>query len=200
MLCLWAEVTRLSTLWNPATGHVLWRTRVSTRPPGKAVPVWSAQIGLTGADSQHGRFNRTQCLGWSLALRRRRQYRNRRTDVSRQSEAKGDPSDGYFRWQVCLHSGPVLGSVTAFNHLVEIGTGGGEIDVVSARTGSILFHQVLPKSQFWGPGSVSHGILLQGDLAGHLYAFAPRKSPEGAPSACPLRRPLHLNQGPRSRG
>lgn len=84
-----------------------------------------------------------------------------------------NPADGSYLWQVCL-SRNVLDPVTAVPGLVELGSST-NIFIFDAKTGAQLFsfQDTNKKSIFNGPGSISNGVLYQGNGDGILYAFGP---------------------------
>jgi hypothetical protein len=82
-----------------------------------------------------------------------------------------NPADGSYLWQVCL-SRNVLDPVTVVPGLVELGSST-NIFIFDAKTGNQLFtfQDTNKKSVFNGPGSISNGVLYQGNADGILYAF-----------------------------
>lgn len=84
-----------------------------------------------------------------------------------------NPASGAFLWQDCLNA-DVLDPVTAVPGLVMIGKGT-ILMVMDAKTGAVLFsfHDTTSGSIFWGPISVSNGVLYEGNKDGYLYAFGP---------------------------
>jgi polyvinyl alcohol dehydrogenase (cytochrome) len=80
-----------------------------------------------------------------------------------------DPSSGRFKWQQCLPDGPVIGAVAAVRGVVTVGEGN-RIMVLADSTGRTLFSYVTAAS-VWGAGSISNGVLYQGDIGGTLYAL-----------------------------
>jgi outer membrane protein assembly factor BamB len=84
-----------------------------------------------------------------------------------------NPADGSYLWQVCL-SQYVLDPVTAVPGLVELGSST-NIFIYDAKTGMQLFsfQDTNKNSNFYGPGSISNGVLYQGNADGILYAFGP---------------------------
>lgn len=74
-------------------------------------------------------------------------------------------------WQDCLSQNP-FDSVIAVPGLVEIGYGPFFI-LVNSSTGTTLFtyHDTNTNSNFFGPASISNGVLYQGNNDGNLYAF-----------------------------
>jgi polyvinyl alcohol dehydrogenase (cytochrome) len=82
-----------------------------------------------------------------------------------------NPADGSYLWQVCL-SRSVLDPVTVVPGLVELGSST-NIFIFDAKTGNQLFtfQDTNKKSVFNGPGSISNGVLYQGNADGILYAF-----------------------------
>ena len=84
-----------------------------------------------------------------------------------------NPADGSYLWQVCL-SHNVQDPVTAVPGLVELGSGM-NMFIFDAKTGNQLFsfQDTNKNSIFNGPGSISNGVLYQGNADGILYAFGP---------------------------
>jgi outer membrane protein assembly factor BamB len=82
-----------------------------------------------------------------------------------------NPASGAFRWQDCL-SQNALDPVIAVRGLAEVGDGTSLI-MVNTSTGARLFtfQDTNATSNFWGPGSISNGVLYQGNKDGKLYAF-----------------------------
>lgn len=83
-----------------------------------------------------------------------------------------DPTRGHTLWEDCLTSGPVLGAVTAVPGLVVVGQGS-YLMVFDANSGQTLFsYQDTHKgAAFYGPASISNGVLYIGNKDGNLYAF-----------------------------
>lgn len=84
-----------------------------------------------------------------------------------------NPANGAFIWQDCLHN-PVLGAVLAVPGVLVIGAGS-YMNAMDAATGIRLFtfHDSRSTSNFWGPASISNGVLYDGNMDGILYAFSP---------------------------
>lgn len=82
-----------------------------------------------------------------------------------------NPASGVFLWQDCL-SQNALDPVIGVPGLAEIGDGTTLI-IVNTSTGGRLFtfQDTNTTSNFWGPGSISNGVLYQGNKDGKLYAF-----------------------------
>lgn len=83
-----------------------------------------------------------------------------------------NPASGRVIWQKCMTSGPVLGAVTAVPGVVFIGEGQ-QMMAFNAATGATLFSysDTNAGSAFWGPPSISHGVVYIGNQDGTLYAF-----------------------------
>lgn len=80
-----------------------------------------------------------------------------------------DPSTGHFIWRRC--TGSVLGAITSAPGIVEAGAGQ-MIIILNASDGTPLFqYPSTANAVFFGAGSISHGLLMQGDSAGNLYVF-----------------------------
>jgi polyvinyl alcohol dehydrogenase (cytochrome) len=82
-----------------------------------------------------------------------------------------NPANGSFLWQDCLQA-DVLGAVTLVPGLALVGDGL-SLTVVQAKSGKPLFsfQDSMTKADFMGPGSISNGVLYQGNTDGYLYAF-----------------------------
>jgi polyvinyl alcohol dehydrogenase (cytochrome) len=84
-----------------------------------------------------------------------------------------DPATGNFIWRDCL-SHPVLAPVTTLPGLVVVGSGP-LLLIMSTTDGSQLFsYQEISGGRFWGPATVSNGVLYQGNIDGNFYAFMPK--------------------------
>ncbi len=86
-----------------------------------------------------------------------------------------DPSTGKSIWADCLSTGPVLGAVTAAPGIVEVGAGNA-IYIFDSSSGKLLYTYVnsaLSGDRFQSAGSISNGVLYQGDNKGYIYALAP---------------------------
>lgn len=82
------------------------------------------------------------------------------------------PATGKFIWQRCLKSGPVLGAVSLVPGVAVVGEGT-TLAVIATSNGHILYtHQdTKSNSHFYGPASISNGVLYIGNFDGYLYAF-----------------------------
>ena len=82
-----------------------------------------------------------------------------------------NPASGVFLWQDCL-SQNALDPVIAVPGLAEIGDGP-SLMVVNTSTGKRLytFKDANATANFWGPGSISNGVLYADNKDGKLYAF-----------------------------
>jgi polyvinyl alcohol dehydrogenase (cytochrome) len=83
-----------------------------------------------------------------------------------------NPATGRFIWEHCMQQGPVLGAVTMVPGVAVVGEGNTFV-AVAASDGHTLFTftDTNTNSQFYGPASISKGILYIGDFDGLLYAF-----------------------------
>lgn len=83
------------------------------------------------------------------------------------------PNNGGLVWSDCLPTGPVLGAASMVPGVVFI-TGGNTVYAIAASNGAILwtFHDTNTGSNFWGPASVSNGIMYVGNQDGNLYSFS----------------------------
>lgn len=82
-----------------------------------------------------------------------------------------NPTSGASIWQDCLSQNP-MDPVIAVPGLAELGYGPFFI-LVNSSTGKTLFtfHDTNTHSNFFGPASISNGVLYQGNNDGILYAF-----------------------------
>jgi len=80
-------------------------------------------------------------------------------------------------WQKGLLQGHVLAAVTAAPGLVVV-EAGSSLLVVRSSDGTILFtgraNGFTSKNPaiFWGPATISHGVLYEGDTHGYMYAYS----------------------------
>jgi polyvinyl alcohol dehydrogenase (cytochrome) len=81
------------------------------------------------------------------------------------------PSNGGNIWVDCL-SGPVLGAITAVPGVIFAGAGD-TFYAISMSTGATLwsFQDPGAGSDFYGPASISNGVVYVGNMDGTLYAF-----------------------------
>jgi hypothetical protein len=81
-----------------------------------------------------------------------------------------DPGTGTYIWRDCLTDGFALGGVTGANGgVVAIGEGN-NIAVYSSATGASVFTYA-GTGPFFGPPSIAHDAVYEGDMSGHLYAL-----------------------------
>ncbi len=82
------------------------------------------------------------------------------------------PATGKFIWEHCLKDGPVLGAVSLVPGVAVVGEGT-TLAVVAASDGHTLYTYTDTKknSNFYGPASISNGVLYIGNFDGYLYAF-----------------------------
>jgi outer membrane protein assembly factor BamB len=83
-----------------------------------------------------------------------------------------NPSTGAVVWSACLHSGAVLGAVTAVPGVVFAGAGN-TVYALSTSKGSVLwkYQDSSSGSDFWGAPAISNGHAYFGNQDGTLYAF-----------------------------
>jgi polyvinyl alcohol dehydrogenase (cytochrome) len=132
-----------------------WKTRLASPTVNDATNniASSAWNGATlFAAAAHTTINGKNCAGSLRAL---------------------NPATGSFLWQDCLQAA-VLGAVTLIPGLAEVG-GGSSLTLVQVKTGKLLFsfQDTMTNADFLGPGSISDGVLYQGNYDGYLYAFGP---------------------------
>jgi polyvinyl alcohol dehydrogenase (cytochrome) len=127
----------------------LWQVRLAT-PPGPSVSssAWDGQSLYVAAGPTI--LNGVSCKGNLSAL---------------------NPATGATQWRDCLGF-DALGGVIAVPGLVELADGG-TFFLAAAATGATLFkfRDTHSHSMFLGPGSVSNGVLYQGNMDGLMYAF-----------------------------
>lgn len=82
-----------------------------------------------------------------------------------------NPATGAFLWQVCLGKS-VLAPVVGVPGLVAV-VSGSHFYLINSSTGHKLFSYIdsTTGSRFWGPVSISNGMLYVGNLDGNFYAF-----------------------------
>ncbi|HKF37305.1 MAG TPA: PQQ-binding-like beta-propeller repeat protein [Ktedonobacteraceae bacterium] len=82
-----------------------------------------------------------------------------------------NPSSGAFIWQDCLTADP-LAPVIAVPGLAVVGYGN-LLRIANSATGKFPFtyKDTTTNSNFWGPASISNGVLYIGNRDGNLYAF-----------------------------
>jgi len=84
-----------------------------------------------------------------------------------------DPSNGAFVWEHCLGGGPVYGAVTLAPGLALVSEGHYFL-VAATADGRTLFRYLNENEQFFGPASISNGVVYVGSYAegaGRLFAF-----------------------------
>jgi outer membrane protein assembly factor BamB len=84
-----------------------------------------------------------------------------------------NPSNGAFVWEHCLGGGPVYGAVTLAQGLALVSEGHYFL-VVATADGEALFRYLNETEQFFGPASISNGVIYVGSYAsgaGRLFAF-----------------------------
>jgi polyvinyl alcohol dehydrogenase (cytochrome) len=82
-----------------------------------------------------------------------------------------DPAAGTAIWKQCLQEGEVYGAVTLIPGVVVVSEGPCFV-AMATTSGHILFkYTTRGNEQFFGPASVSNGVLYIGSYTGVLYAF-----------------------------
>ena len=83
-----------------------------------------------------------------------------------------DPATGKFIWEHCLKDGPVLGAVSLVPGVAVVGEGP-TLAVMATSDGHTLYthKDTNNNSHFYGPASISNGVLYIGNFDGYLYAF-----------------------------
>jgi polyvinyl alcohol dehydrogenase (cytochrome) len=138
-----------------------------------AGPVWKSRIASAGECPQcgHGDIPPSAYDGGSLYIAGGNTHINGTFCAgSLQSLA---PASGQRTWQKCLTSGPVLGAVTAVPGVAFVAEGQ-DVLAVSTSTGGTLFTYTDSSagSAFWGPASISNGVVYIGNQDGHLDAIS----------------------------
>lgn len=82
------------------------------------------------------------------------------------------PDTGKFIWEHCLKSGPVLGAVSLVPGVAVVGEGT-TLAVMATSDGHTLYtyQDTNNNSHFYGPASISNGVIYTGNVDGNLYAF-----------------------------
>ncbi|PZS08813.1 MAG: hypothetical protein DLM70_02200 [Chloroflexi bacterium] len=138
-------------------------------------PVWESTVSVAGGapDSGLGAITPSAWDGHYLYIAGGNETLN---GVSCPSVLQAlDPPSGAPVWQTCLSTGPVLGAVTVVPGVVEVGAGR-EIILADAASGNVLYTYVnaaVTDDKFQAAGSISNGVLYQGDTQGYIYAWAP---------------------------
>lgn len=85
-----------------------------------------------------------------------------------------NPATGAFLWQRCFNGCCIWGAVTVVPGVAVVDSYN-TVRVVATATGKILFNYLDTSLHgiFYGPASISNGVLYVGDSNGNLYAFAP---------------------------
>jgi len=85
-----------------------------------------------------------------------------------------NPATGAFLWQHCMADGPVVGAVTVVPGVAAVGEGTALILIATASGKTLFtFQDAHSNSFFFGPASISNGVLYIGNQDGYLYAFEP---------------------------
>ena len=82
------------------------------------------------------------------------------------------PDTGKFIWEHCLQDGPVLGAVSLVPGVAAVGEGN-TLVVIATSDGHTLYtyQDTNTNAHFYGPASISNGVLYIGSVDGYLYAF-----------------------------
>jgi hypothetical protein len=136
-----------------------------------AGPVWRDQVTVGGSSPQKGNADISSSAwdGSTLYIAGGNTTIGGKTCNG--SVRAVNPTNGNYLWQDCL-SNPVLGSVSGVPGVIEVGAGP-SIILLNASTGKMLFTftDTMKNSYFWGPGSISDGVLYHGNIDGTFYAF-----------------------------
>jgi hypothetical protein len=135
-------------------------------------PVWKSRIAAAGQCPQcgHGDIPPSAYDGSDLYIAGGNTH-IKGTSCSGSIQAV-DPATGHQAWQKCLTSGPVLGAVTAVPGVAFVAEGQ-DVLAVSTSTGGTLFTYTDSSagSAFWGPASISNGVVYVGNQDGRLDAI-----------------------------
>lgn len=135
-------------------------------------PVWQDQIAVSGNDPLAGEGS-ISSSAWDGATLYIAGGNTTITGNSCQGSLRAmNPATGTIKWEACLHDGPVLGAATAVNGVVALGEGP-TLVLIATNSGQTLFTytDTGAGSNFYGPPSISHGILYIGNADGNLDAF-----------------------------
>ena len=138
----------------------------------RAGPVWSSRIGVGGSEPANGDADIAPSA-WNGSMLF---VAGGKTTI-RGVACKGSlrslyPSTGKAAWQECL-PGPVLGAPVLAPGIVEVGAGG-HIVLATTSSGRILYDHAFGGS-FQAAGSISGGILYQGNSNWRLYSLSSSK-------------------------
>ena len=82
-----------------------------------------------------------------------------------------DPATGNFIWETCLPKS-IIGALSEIPGVLTLtdgaGAKGGDLFLLDTTTGNQLFTY---QGSFYGPVSISNGVLYVGNTSGVLYAF-----------------------------
>ena len=83
-----------------------------------------------------------------------------------------NPATGAFKWQHCLQSGPVLGSLVGINGVV-VATQGSWINGLNMSTGAAIFHyqDTASGATYYSPVCIANGYMFAANLDGSFVAF-----------------------------
>jgi outer membrane protein assembly factor BamB len=135
-----------------------------------AGPLWQTQLAVrTSTSSTQDSISSSAWDGTALYVAAAR------TTINNQgcpgSLSALNPANGAILWRICLGFN-AKDPVTVVPGVVVIGAGTALI-LVNAATGQQLFsfHDTNSRSNFWGPASISNGVLYQVNDDGIVYAF-----------------------------
>jgi outer membrane protein assembly factor BamB len=137
----------------------VWQTTITSKPggqPDNAPSAWDGTyLYIAGS---YATISGTTCQGKGSSLQ------------------AVNPSTGAFVWQTCFAACCIWGAVTEVPGLAVVNSVS-SMRVVATATGKVLFNYFDKTPQgtgtFYGPVSISNGVLYVGDSLGYLYAFAP---------------------------
>lgn len=135
-------------------------------------PVWQDQVAVSGNDplAGEGSISSSAWDGTTLYVAGGNTTIN---GNSCQGSLRAiNPATGTYNWEACLTNGPVLGAVTAVAGVAAVGEGP-TLVLIATNSGQTLFTytDTTTGSNFYGPPSISNGVLYTGNADGNLYAF-----------------------------
>jgi outer membrane protein assembly factor BamB len=134
-------------------------------------PVWQTHIAVSGNDPVAGEGSISPAAWNGTALYVAGGHTTIKSKSCLGSVRALNPATGAILWETCLTDGPVLGAVTAVPGVAAVGEGP-KLELLATSAGQPLFTYTAPTGlSFYGPASISNGVLYIGDTGGNLYAF-----------------------------
>jgi outer membrane protein assembly factor BamB len=135
-------------------------------------PTWTAQIAITGSCPQCGEGTIS-----SSAFDGTRLYVAGGNTTTNGTSCPGsmralNPVTGKIMWETCLSDGPVLGAVITVPGVAVVGAGKSVVafDTSSGQILTRLTDSSNP-SRFYGPASISNGVIYIGNMDWNLFAY-----------------------------